>query len=142
AASARPAGHPVHSVTPPLPAGLFSGYDEPDASQLETVNDAQPLLVGRVPVHRFYIDDTQGYLLTLAREVGDNALYQYQQVPFQILNGQRPGTVALNDCRHGEPSRQFFSTDPACEGQTKVGVLGYVFITPHSGSIPLVRCYH
>lgn len=58
-----------------------------------------------------------------------------------ILTKPAPGTIALFSCMVGT-TNEFVSTDANCEGQGKLGMLGYIYpITSQpAGTIPIYRC--
>jgi len=58
----------------------------------------------------------------------------------QLLSTPAAGTVALNSCNFN--GDEFTSTDPGCEGKTKIGLLGYAYTAApaSSPSRGLYRC--
>ena len=57
---------------------------------------------------------------------------------FYLYGAPLPGLVALQRCRTAVGSH-LYTTDPACEGQTSEGVMGYVGTTATCGAVPLYR---
>jgi uncharacterized repeat protein (TIGR01451 family) len=71
-----------------------------------------------------------------------------------IYTAQKPNTVAIYSCyRRTETDRvqavtgdhqyddHFTSTDTACEGQRISGLIGYVYSTPQTDTVPIHRCW-
>jgi subtilisin family serine protease len=66
--------------------------------------------------------------------------YQFEGSLGRVLTRQAAGTHALYQCLVSGWD-YMTSADPNCEGQTRVGVIGYVYTSPPSvSSLPLYRC--
>lgn len=57
---------------------------------------------------------------------------------FYLYDAAQPGLVPFYRCVTGAGAH-FYSTDPACEGQTTEGSLGYIATSAVCGSVPLYR---
>jgi hypothetical protein len=69
--------------------------------------------------------------------------YRFEKSLGMMLTSARPGTQRAYSCLDGETDT-FTSTDPSCEGKTKLGDLGWVYTQKPAGvaTVPLYRCLH
>ncbi|WP_340684999.1 LamG domain-containing protein [Amycolatopsis coloradensis] len=69
--------------------------------------------------------------------------YRFEKSLGMMLTAERPGTRRVYSCLLGETDA-FTSTDPACEGKTKLADLGWVYTEKPEGvaTVPLYRCLH
>lgn len=70
-----------------------------------------------------------------------SAGYAYEFGVGYLKPGGGAGTLALYSCLAGAEDH-FVSTDPACEGTTSLGRIGYSYAAPPAGrdSVPIFRC--
>jgi hypothetical protein len=66
--------------------------------------------------------------------------YRFEGPLGMMLTAEQPGTRRLYACLAG--TDEFTSSDPACEGQSKIADLGWVYVSPPEGraTVPLHRC--
>lgn len=69
--------------------------------------------------------------------------YRFEKSLGMMLTSARPGTQRVYSCLDGETDT-FTSTDPSCEGKTKLADLGWVYTQKPAGvaTVPLYRCLH
>jgi hypothetical protein len=69
--------------------------------------------------------------------------YRFEKSLGVLLTSARPGTRRVYSCLDGETDA-FTSSDPSCEGRTKLADLGWVYAQAPAGvaTVPLYRCRH
>lgn len=137
-----------------VPAGFFSGLIDEVTADLGAVSEDELRKRAGWP------EPPGGQLARFIRTGGDHRTvllggdfyskagglppgYRFEKSLGMMLPSARPGTQRVYSCSAGNTDA-FTSTDPSCEGATKLGDLGWVYTQKPTGvaTVPLYRCLH
>ena len=95
----------------------------------------------RVGVHRSYNGNSGEHFYTTSASEAECCGFTLEAADyFFIYTGPHPGLVGLQRCLGGNGFHHY-TTDPACEGLTLEGTIGYVAPSPLAGARPLYRSF-
>jgi hypothetical protein len=97
-----------------------------------------PTQLGPAALQRYFNGTSATHWVTTGPT---SAGYAYEFGLGYLKPGGGPGMLALYSCLSGAEDH-FLSFDPACEGRTSLGRIGYSYAAPPAGreSVPIFRC--
>jgi hypothetical protein len=109
-----------------------------------------PPQVERHAVYRYYNPHIVDHMMTSnpsGESFGNPPGWHYEGIGYYLASHEVAGAVPLYRCWRGEnrdSDDHMTTTSPDCEGAgdyAREGVLGWIFVQPEEGTVPVYRCY-